>query len=136
MKSSDATLKREPRPRDREMTLASLKLARTRVREKGVRMSISAVALEAGVTPPTIHNVYPDFAEEIREEMGRGTRQQRDAKAAELKDARRRNVELRKENIEAKGDIARLASLNETLRDENARLRAQLDGKLTVLPGC
>ncbi|MNL78665.1 hypothetical protein D3C87_2051110 [compost metagenome] len=68
--------------------------------------------------------------------MGRGTRQQRDAKAAELKGTRGRNAELRKELDEAKTDIARLASLNETLRDENTRLRAQLDGKLTVLPGC
>ncbi len=98
-------------------------------------MSISAVALEAGVTPPTIHNVYPDLAEKIRLEMGRGTRQQRDAKAAELKSFKRRNAELRVELEEAKADIAKLASLNETLRGENVQLRAQLDGKLTVLPG-
>ncbi|MCY1259993.1 hypothetical protein D9M68_100680 [compost metagenome] len=136
MKPADAVPPQQRRPRDRETTLASLELARTRVREKGLRMSISAVALEGGVTPPTIHNVYPDLAEEIRKEMGRGTRQQRDAKAAELKGTRGRNAELRKELDEAKTDIARLASLNETLRDENTRLRAQLDGKLTVLPGC
>lgn len=99
-----------------------------RVKDKGLKLSISAVATEAGVSAGLIHNTYPDIAEEIRAQVGRSTRQQRDAKAAEVKEVRGRLKNLRTERDAALADVARLASINETLRQEIAMLRAAASG--------
>lgn len=122
------------RRRSREKTREELQLAMLRVKNKGLKLSISAVAAEAGVSAGLIHNTYPDIAEEIREKIGRATRQQRDAKAAELKEARVKLRALREELEAALADVARLASINETLRQEVATLRAAASGKVFVLP--
>jgi len=74
------------------------------------------------------------MAEEIREKMGRASRQQRDAKAADLKAARAQLKELRADLNTAEADVARLASINETLRQEVATLRAAASGRVVVLP--
>lgn len=131
MNASDTTAPR--RPRDREKTKMELQLAVLRVKNKGLKMSIVAVAAEAGVTPSLIHNTYPDVAEDIRAQMGRAIRQQRNATAAELAEARAALRSLREELREAKGDIAKLASINETLNDEVTSLRAQVAGKVVVM---
>jgi len=123
-----------PRRRSREKTREELQLAMLRVKNKGLKLSISAVATEAGVSAGLIHNTYPDIAEKIRAQVGRATRQQRDAKAAELTEARAQLKTLRAERDAALADIARLASINETLRQEVATLRAAASGKVVVLP--
>ncbi|MFP3528835.1 TetR family transcriptional regulator [Burkholderia sp. SIMBA_043] len=115
-------------------TREELQLAMLRIKNKGLRLSISAVATEAGVSAGLIHNTYPDIAEEIRAQVGRGTRQQRDAKAAEVKVAREQLKTLRAERDAALADVARLASINETLRQEVATLQAAASGKIVVLP--
>jgi AcrR family transcriptional regulator len=122
------------RRRSREKTREELQLAMLRIKNKGLKLSISAVAAEAGVSAGLIHNTYPDIAEEIREKIGRATRQQRDAKAADLKEARVKLRALREELEAALADVARLASINETLRQEVATLRAAASGKVFVLP--
>lgn len=124
-----------PKSRDRERTQRELQLAMLRVKNKGLKLSIAAVASEAGVTPSLIHNTYPDFAEEIRAQLGRATRKQRDAKAADLADARSELKRLRVELNDARRDIAKLASINETLTDEVASLRAQVAGKVIGITG-
>ena len=134
MKLPDATVPREPRRRDREKTKGELQLAILRVKNKGLKVSIAAVAAEAGVTPGLIHNTYPDIAEDIRAQTGRAVRQQRDDKAAELAKVRATLKELREQLAVARSDLAKLASINETLSDEVARLKAQVTGKVVVLP--
>lgn len=123
------------RHRNREKTRDVLQFAMLRVKNKGNKLSISAVALEAGVTPGLIHNTYPDIAEAIRAQVGKATRQQRDDKIAELSRERERNKELRAELNAALKDIQRLASTNETLRQEVAILRsaASVDGRVVRL---
>ncbi|CAB3794456.1 TetR family transcriptional regulator [Paraburkholderia fynbosensis] len=133
MKKSADSERRKPRPRDREKTKEELTAAIIEVRNKGLKLSITAVAAEAGVSPSLIHNTYPDLAEAIRHELGRTTRQQRDAKAAELVDARAALKGLRDELRAAKKDLDELASINETLRDEIARLRGEVSGKVVAL---
>jgi uncharacterized coiled-coil DUF342 family protein len=123
-----------PRRRSRGKTREELQLAMLRVKNKGLKLSISAVATEAGVSAGLIHNTYPDIAEEIRAQVGRGTRQQRDAKAAEVKEVREQLKTLRAERDAALADVARLASINETLRQEVAMLQAAVSGKIVVLP--
>ncbi|TDN70952.1 TetR family transcriptional regulator [Paraburkholderia sp. BL10I2N1] len=134
MKTGATAALRQPRPRDRKNTQNELQLAILRVKNKGMKISITAVAAEAGVTPSLIHNTYPDVAEEIRAAMGRGTRQQRDAMATELAEARIALKDVRGKLCAAKDDIAKLASIHETLRDEIVFLRGQLAGNVRVLP--
>lgn len=122
-----------PRRRNREHTKKELELAILRVKNSGMKLGISAVAIEAGVTAGLIHNTYPDIAEKIRTATGRGIRQQRDAMAAKLKAVRVQLRTLRKERNAALGEGDRLASINETLRQENATLRAAASGKIFVL---
>jgi len=123
-----------PSRRRREKTRDELRFAILRVKNKGLKLSISAVATEAGVTPALLHNTYPDIAEEIRAQIGRATRQQRDAKAVELGKAREQLRSLRALLEEALADIAKLASINETLRDEVATLKVKGGGRVLVLP--
>ncbi|WP_207001354.1 TetR family transcriptional regulator [Trinickia mobilis] len=134
MKPTGEKATRVSRPRNRDKTEKELRSAVLRVEDKGLRMSISAVAAEAGVSPSLIHNTYPNLAEEIRASVGRSTRQQRDAKAAELTEARADLKELRAQLKAAQSDIATLASINETLRDEITSLQAQIAGKVFVMP--
>lgn len=122
------------RRRSREQTREKLQLAILRVKNKGLKVSISAVAIEAGVTPGLIHNTYPDIAEEIRVQVGKATRQQRDAKAADLTTARAHLRTMRADLIAALADIARLASINEALRQTIATLQAEASGRVVVLP--
>lgn len=122
------------RQRSRDRTKEELELAMLRVKNKGKKLTISAVASEAGVTPGLIHNTYPDIAEEIRAKVGKATRQQRDETIAELSTARKRIKELRTELDAALSDIQRLASTNETLRQEVAKLRSVGSGKVVILP--
>jgi AcrR family transcriptional regulator len=122
------------RPRSREKTREELRLAMLCVKNKGLKLSISAVAAEAGVSAGLIHNTYPDIAENIREKIGRAARQQRDAKVADLKEAREKLKALREDLGAAMADVARLASINETLRQEVATLQAAASGKVVVLP--
>lgn len=122
------------RQRSRDRTKGELELAMLRVKNKGKKLSISAVASEAGVTPGLIHNTYPDIAEAVRAQVGKATRQQRDKKIAELSTARERIKELTAERDAALSDIQRLASTNETLRQEVAKLRSVGSGKVVILP--
>ena len=121
------------RQRNREKTREELQFAMLRVKNTGKKLTISAVAAEAGVTPALIHNTYPDIAEAIRAQVGKGTRQQRDNKIAELAEARSRLKALRAELEAAQADVQRLASINETLRQEVAALRSAGSGKVIVL---
>lgn len=131
------TIVQEPskvaRPRDRERTRQELQYAMLRVKNKGPRMSISAVAREAGVNASLLHNTYPDIAEEIRAQMGRATRVQRDQKGADLVKARETIRDLRREIDEMEVDIAKITSLNLTLEHEVTRLKAVVTGKVIIL---
>ncbi|WP_374366039.1 TetR family transcriptional regulator [Piscinibacter sp.] len=122
------------RRRSREKTREQLQLAMLRVKNKGLKLSISAVAAEAGVSAGLIHNTYPDIAEEIRALVGRKTRQQRDDIAKELADAKKRMRELREELDTALKDLAKIASINETLRAELATIRATVASNVYLMP--
>jgi AcrR family transcriptional regulator len=94
---------------------------------KGGRLTVAAVAKEAGVSTATIHNRHPEIAEHIRALQGKESRRQRDRKHAELQRVREANRALRAELAELKADLEKLASINETLALENRVLRAERD---------
>jgi AcrR family transcriptional regulator len=97
--------------------------------QRNGRISITAVAKDAGVTPALIHNRYPEFAAKIHAYLGRG----RGKKSAE----RTRNIDsvaveacdLRRRIAALESDLARLASINAALRIDNVELRAILNSK-------
>lgn len=132
--SSSAAPAARARTRDRERTLSELRRAIQQVKERGDKLSISAVAREAGVVPSLIHNTYPQIAKDIRAQLGRSSRSQRDQRSAELVEARKTIRELRDQLRTAEHDIAKLASVNKGLKEEVTRLSAESTSKVVVLP--
>lgn len=83
------------------------------------KMSVAAVAEEAGVSRALIHRDCPDLLERIKGGVNKGIRQQRDAKQAELNEYKERNRELRSEVAELKTMLAKVQSQNATLIRKN-----------------
>lgn len=129
--SDSAITVNEPRQRDREKTLFQMRLAMNRLQKREVKVTIAAVAKEAGVTPALIHNRYPDFAEEVRKVVGKTTRAQRDQKHDLLIAEREKNKLLREQVAELMTDLRNLASENEALRAELALQQAIATGNVT-----
>lgn len=98
-----------------------------------VKVTISAVAKRAKITPALIHNTYPDLAEQIRGIVGKATRTQRDAKHTALMKEREANRVLRAENAVLRADLAKLASVNQMLIAEIAVLKGIASGKVVTL---
>lgn len=121
------------RPRNKTKTLQALEKAIVSLESSGQKVSFTAVAREVGIDPSAIHKVYPDLAEKIRSIAGKGTRKQRDQALVDLANARLVIKELRSDIKRFQLDLARIASLNETLGNENAKLTAELAGKVATL---
>ena len=116
--------------RSRRQTEKRLKDAIDQIQESGTKVSISAVAKAADVTPALIHNTYPDIAERIRGVIGKSTRSQRDEKHEALVKERQRNRELRVEVERLRHEAAKLASINLTLMSKLAVFDEISNGKV------
>jgi AcrR family transcriptional regulator len=114
--------------------LAKLKLALAEVLQYERRVTISAVARKAGITPGLIHNTYPDFAELIRSHSGKATRKRCADKANEVTDLQAKLKQARADLRLAIEDIQKLASLNETLRIELAAIRVSDQQNVVEFP--
>ena len=136
MKSKDATAKhKSAEAREKELKLALHRIQKGRAHTGETRVSIAAVAREAGISAALIHNHYPNIAEAIREAQGRSSRAIRDLKHQDLIAERNKSAAYRKEIEEMRIKIANLASINEVLLDENSVLKAKLkDHKVVDLP--
>lgn len=110
-----------------------LERAILRLQRAKTRLSIAAVAREAGVTAPLLHNTYPDIAEKVRALAGKNIRVERDAKHQEVIKLREMNRALRAEKEKAEADVRRLASLLEAMRFEVAQLRSVASGKVSKI---
>ena len=111
--------------REKELLLALLRIERGRAKTDEKKVTIAAVAREAGVSAALIHNHYPQIAEAIREVQGRSSRSQRDVKHQDLCSEREKGRALRLEIGELRSKVAKLASLNEVLMNENRILKAK-----------
>lgn len=127
---SPLTPKESSHGRSRRQTEKKLKNAIDQLRESGSKVSISAVAKVADVTPALIHNTYPDIAERIRGVIGKSTRSQRDEKQEALIKERERNRELRAEVERLRHEAAKLASINLTLMSKLAAFDEISKGKV------
>ena len=106
--------------------LIRLKHGRPKVVDKKRKISISALAEEAGVSDSTIHNRYPEIAAEVREIIGKEHKSQRDEKNKKLKSEKSKNKELREYIQQLESDVRKLTSINATLSNENAQLKAEM----------
>lgn len=123
----------DPKARSRKKTVDEIQQAIAQVQAGQGKVSISAVAKVAGVTPALIHNTYPDLAEKIRGLVGKATRTQRDAKHDTLVREREINRSLRQELAESRSDLAKLASINQVLLNEVALLKGMATGKVVSI---
>lgn len=132
------TTKRKPSDaRERDLQLALARIQRGRAHTGETKVTIAAVAREAGVSTALIHNHYPIIAEAIRDAQGRSSRAQRDVKHQDLRAEREKNRALRQEIEELRAKVASLASINEVLIAENRVLKAkQSDSKVVDLASC
>jgi AcrR family transcriptional regulator len=112
-------------------TLRHMQLALMRLQRRGDKVSIRAVAVEAGVDASLIHHTYPDFAEEIRALVGRTTRQRQEEMRDELKAERTRRLALQQEVNALRADLQKLASANLTLHVVLQRLQDAASSKGT-----
>lgn len=119
--------------RSRIGTVDKIQQAITHVQQEHGKVSISAVAMVAGITPALIHNTYPDLAEKIRALTGKSTRSQRDAKHDALIRERESNRALRHELGATRAHLAKLASINQVLLNEVALLRGMATGKVVSI---
>ena len=97
---------------------------KTRHRRGKLEYSISAVALEAGISAASIHNNYPDLAEKIRLETGKEARSKVADKNNEIRELKEKNRELRNALKIEKEALAKTASINLRLQLANDRLKA------------
>ena len=118
---------------NRKQTIDGIEQAIEQLQASQGKLSISAVAKMAGVTPALIHNTYPDLAEKIRGLVGKATSTQRDAKHSALVREREINRALRQELVETRATIAKLASVNQTLLNEIAVLKGVATGKVVAI---
>ena len=116
--------------RSRKQTEKRLREAMDQLQNSGDKVSISAVAKAAEVTPALIHNTYPEIAERIRGVVGKSTRLQRDAKHEALVKEKERNRDLRAEVERLRLEAAKLASINLTLMSKLAVYEALPEGKV------
>ncbi len=132
------TTKRKPSDaRERDLQLALARIQRGRANTGETKVTIAAVAREAGVSTALIHNHYPIIAEMIRDAQGRSSRIQRDEKHQDLRAEREKNRALRQEIDELRAMIASLASINEVLIAENRFLKLKRsDPKVVDLAHC
>ena len=114
--------------REKDLKLALSRIQKGRAHTGETKVSIVAVAREAGVSPALIHNHYPRIAEAIREAQGRSSRSLRDAKQKDLIAERKKSAAYRQEIKELQAKLANLASINEVLLEDNRVLKDKIDG--------
>jgi len=120
--------------REKDLKLALLRIQKGRTRTGELKVTIAAVAREAGVSTALIHNHYPRIAMAIREAQGRSSRAMCDVKQQDLIVERKKSAAYRQQIEELQTKLASLASINEVLINENLVLKAKIsDSKVVEL---
>lgn len=133
MRPKDKTANYKPaEDREKDLKLALLRIQKGRAHTGESKVTIAAVAREAGVSTALIHNHYPRIAEAIREAQGRSSRAMRDVKQQDLIAERKKSAAHRQEIEELRVKVANLASINEVLMDENRVLKAKMNDPKVV----
>lgn len=136
MKRKDKAANYKPaEDREKDLRLAIYRIQKGRAHTGETKVTIAAVAREAGVSTALIHNYYPATAEAIREIQGRSSRAIRDDKHQDLIAERQKSADYRQEIEALRAKLASIASINEVLLDENRVLTVMLkDRNVVELP--
>ncbi|UVL45055.1 TetR family transcriptional regulator [Pseudomonas moraviensis] len=118
--------------RERDLRLALSRIQKGRAHSKETKVSISAVAREAGVSTALIHNYYPNIVEAVRAAQGHSNSKKRNTMLLELNDERKKAEDYRSEIGKLRKQIASLASINEVLIAENRALKQKMKGAQTI----
>lgn len=133
MKQKDKSTNYKPaEDREKDLRLALYRIQKGRAHTGETKVTIAAVAREAGVSTALIHNHYPNIAEVIREAQGRSSRAMRDVKHHDLSAERKKSVAYRQEIEALRGKVASLACINEVLLEETRMLKAKLNDRKIV----
>lgn len=133
MKSKDKAANYKPaEDREKDLRLAISRIEHGRANTKEAKLTIAAVAREAGVSTALIHNHYPAIAEIIRVKQGRSSRAMRDVKHQDLSAERQKSAGYRQEIEVLRAKLASIASINEVLLEENRVLKAKLKDRNVV----
>ncbi|WP_350403663.1 TetR family transcriptional regulator [Pseudomonas sp. W17] len=133
MKPKDKAINYKPAEnREKDLKLALYRIQKGRAHTGETKVTIAAVAREAGVSTALIHNYYRGIAEAIREAQGRSSRAMRDVKHQDLIAERKKSAAYRQEIEELRAKVANLASINEMLLDENRVLKAKMGDRKMV----
>ena len=118
------------------MAIVRLEQGRPNVVKPERKMSVAAVAEEAGVSRTLIMNQYPDLLERIRGGANKHIQKQRDEKHEALKKEREKNQELRSTLADVMQKYQVMVSRNATLELENRRLTGIVENEnVTVFRG-
>lgn len=116
---------KSPTRRRLELALRRLQLGRMQSGTND-RISIAAVAREAGVSNATIHNRYPDIAERVRALHVAASKRKTKTLPDSTDALERKLTEARKAIEQLKIDLVKSQSINLRLAKENELLNARL----------
>ncbi|MCP1121601.1 TetR family transcriptional regulator [Robbsia andropogonis] len=105
-----------------QLAIARIKHGRTKVVDQNRRLSILAVAEEAGLSSSTIHNRYPDVAQAIREAASGARPSVQEARPAKVDKLK----ELRDTLSAREAEIRALALINPRLSMELQAIKQEL----------
>lgn len=114
------------------MAIVRIENGKPKVVSLNRKMSVTAVAEEAGVSDSLIHKDYPDLLERIKKNQDKGYRSERNKKHDVLKSEMEKNRLLRQENKELKLERDNLVSINACLEEEIEMLRSVTNSKNVV----
>lgn len=106
------------------MAIVRMENGKPKVVSTDRKISVKAVAEEAGVSDSLIHKDYPDLIQRIKKTQGKNDRKAKNAKNVELKLERGKNRHLRDRIKDLENEIKDLASINASLELELSTYRA------------
>jgi len=115
------------------LAIVRIEKGRPSIVDSGRKISISAVAEEAGVSRATIHNRYPDLAERIRGGVNKNVIHSKNEKNKELKTEKIKSKKLREALSKTKSTLAEVSSINARLLYRNKELE-KINANRNVLP--
>ena len=124
--SAKSEAARSATQKELEFAINRIKEGKSRVVPVGSRLSIAAVAKEAGVSNATIHNRYPDVANAIRKLVMGTYAEQLESKRGNLKECQSKLALARKEIDQLKEDLSRSQSINLRLQKDIELLRNKI----------
>ena len=126
--------KETPTKKKIRLAIIAIEKGRPKVVTINRKMSVAAVAEEAGVSRALIHRDFPDLLERIRGGANKAIAKQRNDIREQLKREKAHHKECRLKIKELSDMLANMQSINATLTQENKDLRFKIDSDNKIQP--